>query len=143
MNELLRIRLLRAVLNADGAVLVLLGLLLMFATGLMFDLFQMPELTSGVRYVTGMWGALMATMGIGYFLAARNPRQNLSWVLVGIFRAVLEVIVSVYYVLSGAVKMQNAWLAVVLAAWFALAYLVLYPYPRRQRIPDQREAANG
>lgn len=142
MNELLRIRLLRAVLNADGAVLVVLGLLLMFATALIFDIFNMPELTDAVRYITGMWGALLATMGIGYFLAARNPRQSTSWVLVGIFRAVLEVVVSVYYVLTKAVSIQNAWLAVVLAAWFALAYLVLYPYPRRpQRAPDA-EAAN-
>jgi hypothetical protein len=144
MNELLRIRLLRVVLNADGAVLVVLGLLLMFATGLIFAIFKMPELTDTVRYVTGMWGALMATMGIGYFLAARNPRYSTIWVIVGIFRAILEAVISIFDVLTGAVSFQNAWLAVVLAAWFALAYLVLYPYPRRaQKNPDKLEAANG
>jgi len=143
VNETLRVKLLKVVLNADGFVLVLIGLLLMFASNLMFDIFNMPEMPTAINYITCMWGALMATMGVGYFLAARNPHLATNWVIVGIFRAIFEVVVSVYYVVIKAVSTQNAWLGMALAAWFALAYLVLYPYRKRQRsVPGEMEKAN-
>ena len=143
MDIFLRLRLLKIVLNTDGAVLVLLGLLLMFASDQLFIIFKMPEMPEAIRYITGMWGALMATMGIGYFLAARTPHLSASWVMVGIFRAVIEVVISVYYVLTNAVSIQNAWLGVILATWFALAYLVLYPSRKQLAAPTtQQEAAN-
>lgn len=144
MDVSLRLKLLRIVLNADGVVLVLLGLLLMFAASQLFAIFKMPEMPQAVLYITGMWGALLVTMGIGYFLAARIPHRSATWVMVGIWRAILEVVVSLYYLATHAVKFQNVWLGAALAAWFAIAYLVLYPSAKYFQSPAGRlEIPNG
>ena len=143
MNEAQRLKLLKVVFYADAFVLMLIGLMLMFATNLMFDLFKLQQLSPETGYIVGMWGALMSTMGFGYFLAALHPERNNSWLLVGIFRAIFEVAVSVYCVISCAVKAETAWLGIALAAWFAIAYIVLYPYKgNARRFPDDEEAVN-
>lgn len=127
MDPQLRLNLLKVVLIADGTVLAMLGLLLIFASSQMFVVFKLPAMPPAVLYMTGMWGALLVTVGLGYFLAARSPQSSAAWVLVGICRAVIELFVSTYYVLKETVSAQTAWLGVALAAWFALAYLILYP----------------
>jgi len=144
VTEAQRIKLLRVVFYADAFVLMLIGVMLMFATRLMFDIFKMPQMSAETSYITGMWGALMSTMGVGYFLAARIPQQSTNWVIVGIFRAMLEVAVSVFCVVTCVVQSQTAWFGIALAAWFAIAYLVLYPYGAKAlRCADAKEVANG
>ena len=119
--------LLRVILIADAVVLAVLGLLLMLASRAMFGAFGLADLPGSVNYIAGMWGALMATMGIGYGLAARSPATSRVWVQVGIARAILETAVSIIYVAQGNVSMSSAGLGLALAIWFALAYIALYP----------------
>ena|SRR3990172_1568749 len=140
MDEKLRLLLLKVILFADGVVLTAIGLGLMFATGIMFDAFGFIDMPAGVYYIVSMWGALMATMGIGYLLASRDPAASTTWVLTGLARAALEVGVSVAYMVGGHVSAQNALFGAFLAAWFALAYLVLFPW-RRKKVGEMEGAA--
>jgi hypothetical protein len=128
------LRFLRIVLLADGAVLCALGLALLIAPHAMWTLFGFTDLPGPVSYIVGMWGALMSTMGIGYFLAARNPQHSLAWVWAGIIRGIFEAGVSLGYMLAGLVTFKQAWIGLALALWFALAYIVFFP--RRQWLQD-------
>jgi hypothetical protein len=133
MNEAARLQLLAIVLRADFAVLCLFGLAMMLMPQTLLTVCGFTGLPEGVHYMLGMWGALMATMGFGYLLAARQPAASQAWVQAGFLRAALEVIVGVYYVSSGAVTIRNAAAGLFFAVWFALFYAVLYPRPQAAR----------
>jgi len=133
MDSSQRLKLLRIVLFSDAVVLVLLGVLLVAASQIMFTWFGMRDMPPGAHYMAGMWGALMATMGLGYALASREPEASHAWVIAGIIRAVLEVGVSAAYLVTGMVNLRNSGLGILLALWFAVAYLVFYP----RTSPDQ------
>jgi hypothetical protein len=139
----LKLLLLRIVLISDAVVLVVLGVLLLAASPVMFSLFGLGELAPSAQYIAGMWGALMATMGLGYALAAREPGSSQSWVLAGIIRAVLELGVSTAYLSSGVVSLRSAGLGLALALWFALAYAVLYPRAQAQTPAGQSTEGRG
>lgn len=128
-----RNKLLRIIMLADFAVLMALGLLLIFAAGPMFAAFKVemtdPRALGAAKYIAGMWGALMATMGLGYLFAARDVENSRSWVLAGLARAVIEVAVSAICLAQHLVTFKTAGLGMFLALWFAIAYLVLYPKP--------------
>jgi len=127
MDSSLRLKSLRAVLVADALVLVILGVLLIIAPEQMFGWFGMQGMPPGAYYLVGMWGALMATMGLGYALASGRPGASQAWVMTGIIRAVLEVGVSAAYIAGGTVNLRNSGLGMSLALFFAIAYLALYP----------------
>ena len=127
MDSSLRLKLLRIVLIADAVVLVILGVLLIAAPQQMFSWFGMEGMPTGSFYILGMWGALMATMGLGYALASARPGASYAWMVAGIIRAVLEVGVSAAYYAGGIVSLRNSGLGMILALLFAVAYLALYP----------------
>lgn len=121
------LRYLRVILLADGAVLCALGLALLVAPHAMWTLFGFTELPGPVSYIVSMWGALMSTMGVGYFMAARQPQASLAWVWAGIIRGILEAAVGLGYLASGLVTFHQVWAGLALGVWFALAYIVFYP----------------
>lgn len=129
------LRYLRVVLLMDGVVLSALGLALLTAPHAMWTLFGFSELPAAVNYIVGMWGALMGTMGLGYFLAAREPAQSSAWVWAGLIRGVLEAVVSLGYLAAGIVTFPQIWMGLFLALWFALAYIVFFP--RRAWLAEQ------
>ncbi len=140
-----RNRLLKVIMLADFAVLLILGALLIFAAEPMFRAFHLDfgdgRALGAARYIVGMWGALMATMGLGYYFAAQNVNQSRSWVLAGLARAVIEVIVSIMALAQGLVSFKTAGMGMFLALWFAIAYLVLYP--RSSGMPESELAERG
>jgi hypothetical protein len=140
-----RNKLLRIILLADFAVLTILGLLLIFAAEPMFRAFHLDfgaeKALGAARYIVGMWGALMATMGLGYLFAAQDVGHSRSWVLAGLARAVIEVVVSGLALAQGLVSFKTAGMGMFLALWFAIAYLVLYP--RGNSAPAREMAERG
>jgi hypothetical protein len=121
------LRYLRIVLLMDGVVLCTLGLALLIAPRAMWTLFGFSGLAPAVSYIVGMWGALMSTMGLGYFLAARDPARSSAWVWAGLIRGVLEATVSLGYLAAGLVTFSQVGVGLFLAVWFALAYIVFFP----------------
>lgn len=121
------IRILRVLLVLDAAVLFVLGGLLIFAPQLVERTFHFENLPAGVNYLIGVWGCALATMGIGYTIAATDPVRHVAWVQVGIARGALECVVGIVYVARGVVSFQQAGAGIIVAGLMALGYIVLYP----------------
>jgi len=132
--------LLRMVLLVDGIVLGALGVALILSPAQIQTVFGFGDLPSDVRYLLGMWGCGLISLGLGYLVAASNPIRHLIWVQVGILRGVLETGLGLYFVARGAVEWKQAGFGVALAALVTLAYLILYPRPRRDIRPIGTEA---
>ena len=119
--------LLRKLLLLDGAVLLILGAFLIVAPKQTEVVFQFGDLPRGVSYIIGLWGCGLATMGLGYGMAAADPRRHVAWVQVGIARGLLECVVGVAYLARGIVTLQQAGFGIAIAAFITVAYIALYP----------------
>jgi len=126
MDASLRLALLRVIMVADGIVLGLFGLGLILTPRAMFTLFKL-DLPPAAGYIAGLWGALLLTLAAAYVMAARQPLRNLVLVQIGIVRALLETAVSLFYVGSQAITLEQAAAGIFLAVWFAIAYILLFP----------------
>src|SRR2546426_4855606 len=99
---------LRILLAMDAAVLFLLGLMLILAPTQVELAFRFKDLPAGVSYILGLWGCVLATLAIGYALAAMNPMRHVVWVQVGIARGALECVLGAVYLARGVVSWQQA-----------------------------------
>lgn len=121
--------LLRNLLLLDAAVLFSLGALLILLPRQVEAAFQFRDLPQGVNYIIGLWGCVLLTLALGYFVAARDPTRHVAWVQVGIARGALECVVGLTYLARGIVTFSQAGFGIVIAALITLAYVVLYPRP--------------
>jgi hypothetical protein len=119
--------LLRKLMLLDAAVLLWLGLFLICFPGRVETAFGFGDLPPGVDYILGLWGSVMATMGLGYAFAAREPACSVLWVQMGIGRGALECFVGLIFLAQGVVTWRQASVGIVLAGLLSAAYLVLYP----------------
>ena len=122
-----RMQALQLLLIVDAAVLFLLGALLILAPKQVELAFKFKDLPAGVSYIIGMWGCVLATMGIGYAVAATNPIRHVVWVQVGIARGALECALGLVSLSRGIVTWQQAGFGIAVAALITVAYFVLYP----------------
>jgi hypothetical protein len=109
---------LRYLLMVDAAVLFLLGALLSLAPAQVERAFHFKDLPPAVGYMIGLWGCVIATLGIGYAVAATDPLRHVVWVQVGII-----------YLARGVVTFQQAGFGIIVAGAMAVAYIVWYPRP--------------
>ena len=127
----MRLSLLRNLLLLDAAVLLLLGLFLIFAPRQVEAAFHFNDLPRGVNYIIGLWGCVFVTMAAGYFVAASNPVRHLIWVQIGIARGAIECLLGLIYLIQGVVTFSQAGLGIIVAAVISAAYLALYPRSAR------------
>ena len=123
---------LRILLALDGAVLFLLGALLVLAPRQVEAAFHFKDLPDGVSYLIGLWGCILATMAIGYGVASTDPVRHVVWVQVGIARGALECVLGTIYLVRGVVTWQQAGFGTIVASLITVAYLVFYP--RKPRV---------
>jgi hypothetical protein len=123
----MKLTLLRNLLLLDAAVLVLLGTVLIFMPKQVEFAFHFKDLPEGVSYIIGLWGCALATMGLGYVVAATNPIRHVVWVQVGIARGVVELVLGVVCLARGVVTFQQAGFGIIITALISLGYIVLYP----------------
>jgi hypothetical protein len=127
----MKLRLLRLLLLADAAILFVLGAFLIGAPKQVERAFQFQALPDAVGYLIGLWGCALATMAIGYAIAAANPLKHRLWVQVGIARGALECLLGVFYLARGVVTLPQAGIGILVAGLMALGYWWLYPWPPR------------
>ena len=108
-----RMRALRMLPMMDETILVLLGAFFILLPRQILAAFHFGELPLGVSYLLGLWGCCFATLGLGYGIAATDPRRHVAWVQVGIAR--------------GVVDWQQGAFGMIVAAFITSAYLVFYP----------------
>jgi len=123
----MKLSLLRNLLLLDAAVLLLLGLLLIFVPKQVELAFGFKDLPAGVSYILGLWGCVLGTMGAGYVVAASDPLRHRVWVQVGIARGALECVLGLVCLARGIVTFQQAGFGIVVAAIITVAYLACYP----------------
>ena len=123
----MKLTLLRYALMVDAAVLLLLGALLIFAPRQIEAAFRFNDLPVAVSYLIGLWGCVLATLGIGYVVAATHPLRHLVWVQVGVARGGLECLLGVVYLARGVVTWPQAAFGLIAAGLMTAAYLALYP----------------
>jgi hypothetical protein len=119
--------LLRGLLFVDAVVLFVIGGLLVFVPAQIERVFHFADLPAAVRYLIGMWGCVMVTMGLGYLTAVSNPLRHRIWINVGILRGILECGLGIFYLARGTVNFQQAGFGTIIAAVMAISYLALYP----------------
>ncbi len=123
----MKLSLLRNLLLLDAAVLLLLGLLLVFVPKQVELAFGFKELPAGVSYILGLWGCVLGTMGVGYVVAASDPLRHKIWVQVGIARGALECVLGLVCLARGIVTFQQAGFGIIVAAIITVAYVACYP----------------
>jgi hypothetical protein len=116
----------------DAALLLLLGGALIFLPTRVEMVFGFKDLPAGVSYILGLWGCALATMGLGYVVAASDPLRHLVWVQIGIARGALECVLGAVCLARGVVGLQQAGFGIVVAAIITIAYLVTYPRARQK-----------
>ena len=119
--------LLRKLLLADGAVLFMLGGLLILLPRYVEAAFRFTTLPIAVDYILALWGCVLLTMSLGYAIASTDPVRHVAWIQIGIARGALEVVVGVVSLARGIVTMQQSVLGIAIAAVITVAYLALYP----------------
>ena len=122
-----RIRALRMLMMMDAVVLTGLGALFIAVPRRIEAAFHFQNLPLGVDYMIGLWGCVFATVGLGYALAAVDPRRNVLWVQMGIARGVLEVVFGAICVVRGVVTWEQASFGIFTAVFIAAAYVFMYP----------------
>ena len=133
----MKLLLLRSLLLLDAVVLFLLGALLIFAPTQVERAFHFTDLPPAVKYLIGMWGCVMGTMGLGYLMAATNPLRHRVWINIGIIRGVIECALGIVYLAQGVVTMGQAGFGTLVAGLMALAYVLLYPRQPRAVVSPQ------
>src|SRR5436853_3434797 len=121
------LRALRVLLVLDAVLLFVVGAALVFVPRQLAVVFQFRDLPHGVYYLVAMWGCVMATMGIGYAVAAQDPVRHVAWVQVGIARGALECLVGLAYVALGILTFRQAVFGILLGGLIAVLYGFLYP----------------
>lgn len=135
----MKLILLRNFLLIDAAVLFLLGALLIFMPAQVERAFHFQDLPAGVSYIIALWGCGLASMGVGYVVAAGNPVRHIVWVQVGILRGAAECLLGIIFLARGTVTFQQAGLGIIVAGLMALGYVALYP--RKPRLAPVSKGA--
>jgi len=118
---------LRYLLIWDGALLLLLGCVLILIPDRVQKAFQFQNLPPAVDYVLALWGCALGTMGFGYLMAAKDPVRHVVWVQIGIVRGLLECLVGIIFITRGVTTFRQAGLGILLAGVISLAYIAFYP----------------
>ena len=122
-----RTRALRMLMTMDATVLAILGLAFVCCPRTITAAFHFKDLPLAVNFLIGLWGCALFTLGVGYFIAAVDPARHRLWVCIGIARGAMEAIFGLCALSRGIVTWQQSGLTILLAAFMAIAYLVLYP----------------
>ena len=111
----------------DAVVLTGMGVLFITVPRRIEAAFHFQNLPPGVDYMVGLWGCVFATLGLGYLLAAVEPRRNVLWVQMAIARGLLEVVFGAMCVFRQVITWEQGAFGIFTAAFIAAAYAALYP----------------
>jgi hypothetical protein len=113
----------------DATILTLLGFAFIFCPGQIEEVFHFENVPPAMNFLIGLWGSVLLTLGTGYGVAAIDPRRHRLWVGTAVARGGLEAIFGLWCFCRGMVTWKQSGLGILLAAFMAIAYLVLYPRP--------------
>ena len=119
---------LKVALILYGVIVILLGLLVLFAPEQAAVMFGFEEISDLGVYLAGMLGTSWITAGILLIVAGRDPSRHIVLVKFAIIFSLLAVIAGLYSIVRGAVDFGQAGVGIIIDAIFAAAFLAFYPY---------------
>lgn len=133
---------LRFTLRFIGVVQLFFGVLFTFAPTLAGGLLGLaPDAPSWAAWLFVMMGARFLGYGVGMFLAARDPRRNVSWIDTMIAIQGIDWLATVGFLAAGAIPLANVTSALVLPVVFVAALLWWHPRRSRTLAPVEATAA--
>ena len=130
------IKALKVVMIVYGVVLILMGLLDIFAQDVVIEMYGFGEVASYVKWMGEVIGAAFIAIGVWVVVAGRDPLQHICWVKFVITKALLTLVVTVHSVIVGYVDFNQVGVGIIFDAVFAAAFLALYPW-RAARLSKQ------
>jgi hypothetical protein len=117
----------RNVLILDAAILLVVGGALIFMPRKAAEFFHFTDLPGSMNYLLALWGCVLVTLGAAYAIASTNPLRHRLWIQIGIARGVIETLLGIFYLATGAASLAQAGFGTVAAALMAASYALFYP----------------
>lgn len=118
---------LKVLLGIIGLVQLVLGLALLFAPAYFLQWMGLSVPPSDVNYMLGMLSARFLAYGLGMFLIARAPQQNIFWLNNMIFIQSIDLVVGLYYTLTGTLSLAVSAFPMFNATLFIILLLLWRP----------------
>ena len=99
---------LRILLRVVGVVQLILGAAYLVAPGAFIAWMKLSATPHDANYALGMLAARFIAYGIGMFVIARNPVQNLFWINNMILIQLIDLGVGVFYTLDGTLALSSS-----------------------------------
>jgi uncharacterized membrane protein len=124
------IKALKVTMYIVGVVGILFGLAYILIPQQLGEVFGY-QTSSEVGYLThflAAYGGLFVVGSVFVIIAARDPLQHISWVKYAIAWTLVSLAVDAYSIMVGTVDFGEAMGGMIIAAVFAAALLIFYPY---------------
>ena len=118
---------LKVLLGLIGVVQLVLGLALLFAPAYFLQWMGLSVPPTDVNYMLGMLSARFLAYGVGMFLIARAPQQNIFWLNNMIVIQGIDLAVGLYYTLTGTLSLAVSAFPMFNATLFIILLLLWRP----------------
>jgi hypothetical protein len=122
---------LRVALIIYGAIHIVQGFALIVAPDRVARLSNFGELVGYMPYFMAILGGTFIAAALLFIFTGLNPLRNISGVAFAILWSVLILVIQLYSLAKDYLDLSQAWPEITLAAVFAIAFLVFYPYRQR------------
>lgn len=120
-------RKLKALLTVIGIVQILLGLAFLFAPSYTMAWMGLTVPSADNNYMLGMLSARFLAYGIGMFVVARVPEQNIFWINNMILIQFVDLAVGLFYTATGTLSPVTSALPMFNASLFIILLLLWRP----------------
>lgn len=93
---------------AVGAIQLILGIVYLFAPAAFVAWMKLSPTPNDTKYMFGMLAARLIAYGIGMFVIARDPVQNLFWINNMILIQLIDLAVGMFYTINGTVPLSSS-----------------------------------
>ena len=126
---------LKVVMYIYGAILVLVGLGLIFIPDQMAAMWGVSGISDFARFTGGAMGAVYLAAGIWVLAAGRDPLRHINWVKFVITKGTLSIVVSIYAIIVGYIESGPSLPILIVDAVLIILLLVFYPW-RAARVSE-------
>jgi len=130
----MKVSVLRVTLGAIGAVQLILGLVFLFIPAQFASIVHLAAVPGWVPWMFAMFSARAFGFAYGMFLAMRQPEAHRAWIVSMILVQAVDWIVTVYFLLQGAVTLPQVSTASFLPIIFIGVLVARFPHADSQTL---------
>ncbi len=121
-----------------GIAQIFFGAAFMLAPAKFSGILGLPETPQWAYWMFGMFGARAFGFAYGMFLAARNPMKHVHWIQAMIGVQLIDWLSTIYFVLNGAVTLEQVSSASYLPLIFIVMLMIFYPREKTNSLTTSR-----